>query len=44
MIAVLDAARDLRDVRVDAIMASARLGQAEAKLQREVGDMAPRAR
>jgi cobalt-zinc-cadmium efflux system outer membrane protein len=43
MIVVLGAARDLRDVRVDAIMARARLGQAEAKLQREVGDMAPRA-
>lgn len=41
MVAVLDAARDLRDVRVDELMARARLGQAQAKLQREVGGLDP---
>jgi hypothetical protein len=34
----------LRDVRIDEMMARVRLGQAQAKLQREVGDLAPRTR
>lgn len=38
MIAVLDAARDLRDVRLDELMARVRLGAARARLGREVGD------
>jgi outer membrane protein TolC len=41
MVAVLDAARDLRDVRVDELMARIRLGQAQAQLQRAVGNMDP---
>jgi outer membrane protein TolC len=39
MIAVLDAARDLRDVRADEVMARARLGDAWAKLQRATGEI-----
>ena len=39
MIAVLDATRDLRDVRMQEIMARARLGRAWAALRRETGEL-----
>jgi outer membrane protein TolC len=38
MVAVLDAARDLRDVRMQELMVRARLGTAWARLRREVGE------
>jgi outer membrane protein TolC len=37
MVEVLDAARDLRDIRMEEIMARSRLGAAWALLRREVG-------
>jgi outer membrane protein TolC len=40
MVAVLDAARDLRDVRMQELMDRARLGIAWARLRREIGDSA----
>jgi outer membrane protein TolC len=40
MVAVLDAARDLRDVRMQELMARVRLGTAWAKLRRETGELA----
>jgi outer membrane protein TolC len=39
MVAVLDAARDLRDVRMQELMVRARLGTAWAKLRRETADL-----
>jgi outer membrane protein TolC len=39
MVAVLDAARDLRDVRMQELMVRARLGTAWAKLRRETGEL-----
>jgi outer membrane protein TolC len=39
MIAVLDAARDLRDVRMQELMARVRLGTAWAMLRRETGEL-----
>jgi outer membrane protein TolC len=39
MIAVLDATRDLRDVRMQEIMARSRLGRAWARLRRESGEL-----
>jgi outer membrane protein TolC len=39
MVAVLDAARDLRDVRMQELMARARLGTAWAKLRRDIGEL-----
>ena len=39
MVAVLDATRDLRDVRMQELMVRARLGTAWAKLRRETGDL-----
>lgn len=39
MVAVLDATRDLRDVRMETIAARARLGRAWALLRREIGEM-----
>jgi outer membrane protein TolC len=39
MVAVLDAARDLRDVRMQELMVRARLAVAWAKLRRETGDL-----
>jgi outer membrane protein TolC len=39
MVAVLDATRDLRDVRMEEIMARGRLGRARAALLRETGDL-----
>jgi outer membrane protein TolC len=39
MVAVLDAARDLRDVRMQELMARTRLGAAWAKLRREMGEL-----
>jgi outer membrane protein TolC len=39
MVAVLDAARDLRDVRMQELMARVRLGTAWASLQRETGEL-----
>jgi len=44
MVAVLDAARDLREVRTDEVMARARLGDAWAKLQRTIGELDASAR
>jgi outer membrane protein TolC len=39
MVAVLDAARDLRDVRMQELMVRVRLGTAWAKLRRETGEL-----
>jgi outer membrane protein TolC len=39
MVAVLDAARDLRDVRMQELMSRARLATAWAKLRREIGQL-----
>jgi outer membrane protein TolC len=39
MVAVLDAARDLREVRMQELMVRARLGTAWAKLRRETGEI-----
>jgi outer membrane protein TolC len=39
MVAVLDAARDLRDVRMEELMVRVRLGTAWAKLRRETGEL-----
>jgi outer membrane protein TolC len=41
MLAVLDAARDLRDVRMQELMVRARLGQAWVALRRETGELGP---
>jgi outer membrane protein TolC len=39
MLAVLDAARDLRDIRMQEVMIRARLGAAWARLRRETGEL-----
>jgi hypothetical protein len=39
MIAVLEAARDLREVRMQQLMVRTRLGTAWAKLRRETGEL-----